>query len=94
MYNGRLTDSFGNKVPHKGLVKDVVHGLLERFHGHGHVVYMDNYYTFGPLIEELCSHDVLHVGTILKGVASFPASLEVVVPDKGSYVPQTVGDIC
>lgn len=94
VYNGRLSDSSGKKVPQKGLVKDVVHGLLERFYGQQHVVYMDNFYTSGPLIEELRSQGVFTVGTILKNAAGFPTSLKGVVPDKGSYVSQTVGDIC
>ena len=42
VYNGRLTDSSGNKVSKKGLVSRVVNELVEPFHGESHVVYMDN----------------------------------------------------
>ena len=45
---------------------------------------MDNFYTSGPLIEELAKQNVFTVGTILKNAAGFPASLKGVVLDKGT----------
>ena len=93
VYSGKLTDSSGKKIAVKGLVKNVVHRLLTPFYGHQHVVYMDNFYTSGPLIEELAKQNVFTVGTILKNAAGFPASLKDVVLDKGDYTSMTVGDI-
>ena len=55
VYNGRLTDASGpgKKVSERGLKKRVLKELVEPFYGEHHVVYMDNFYTSGPLIEEL-----------------------------------------
>ena len=43
----------GKKVSEKGLVKRVVKDLVEPFDGSNHVLYCDNYYSSGPLVEEL-----------------------------------------
>ena len=51
-----------------------------------HVVYMDNFYTSGPLIVYLRKHDVFVVGTMKKSAAGFPSDLKGVVPHKGEYV--------
>ena len=73
VHNGRLTDSSGNKVSEKGLVSRVVNDLVEPFYGESHVVYMDNFYTSGPLIHELASYVV---GTIKQSAAGFPSELK------------------
>ena len=93
VYNGRPVDATGRKVTEKGLVKKVVLGLLiDSFDcsGVNHVVYMDNYFTSGPLIQSLAEHNIYVVGTITQHAAGFPAALKGVKPPKGSYESKTV----
>ena len=93
VYNGRLTDSSGNKVSEKGLVSRVVNDLVEPFHGECHVVYMDNFYTSGPLIHELAKHKTYVVGTIKQSAAGFPSELKGVKLAKGEYIAKTVDGV-
>ena len=72
VYSGRLTGSSGKKVSEKGLLMRVVKQLVEPFHTMNHVVYMDKFYTSGPLIVYLRKHDVFVVGTMKKSAAGFP----------------------
>ncbi|XP_064387842.1 piggyBac transposable element-derived protein 4-like [Halichondria panicea] len=94
VYSGRLTGSSGTKVSEKGLLMRVVKQLVEPFHTMNHVVYMDNFYTSGPLIVYLRKHDVFVVGTMKMSAAGFPSDLKGVVPHKGEYVSKTVDGIC
>ena len=67
MYDGKPTDPCtGKKVSEKGLVKRVVKDLLAPFEGMNHVVYMDNFFTCGPLVDELSQMKIYVVGTIKK----------------------------
>ena len=43
----------GKKVSLKGLIKRVVKILVEPFDGSNQVLYCNNYYSSGPLVEEL-----------------------------------------
>ena len=93
VYSGKPTDSSGMKVTEKGLKKRVVTDLVEPFKGANHVVYMDNYYTSGPLIETLEKDKLYVVGTIQQNASGFPDTLKGVKPPKGTYVAQKVRNI-
>ena len=95
LYEGRKTDlATGKKVSEHGLVKRVVKELVEPFNGLNHVVYCDNYYSSGPLVEELARDSIYFAGTIKESASGFPDSLKGVKPPKGCYVAETVGDLC
>ena len=95
LYEGRKMDLVaGKKVSEKGLVKRVVKGLVEPFDGSNHVLYCDNYYSSGPLEEELARKKIYFAGTIRKNTKGFPESLKSVKLPKGTYVAETVGDLC
>ena len=54
VYEGKPTDpSTGKQVPEKGMVKRVVMELVSPFFGLNHVLYLDNFFTSGPLVSEL-----------------------------------------
>ena len=53
----------GNKTPEKGLARWVV---IVHFAGLNHVVYCDNFYSSGPLADELAKDQIFIVGTIKK----------------------------
>ena len=90
-YDGRPVDiATGEKLPEKGLVKRVVTDLLLPFVGTNHVVYCDNFYTSGPLVDMLAKDEIFIVGSIQRRAAGFPDSLRTVAPPKGSYVSESV----
>lgn len=94
IYHGRPTDpTTGKKVSEKGLTRRVVTELVSTFVGSNHVIYCDNFFTSGPLIDCLSQHKVYVVGTIKQNASGFPSSLKGVKPPKGNYLVQTVGDI-
>ena len=94
VYEGRTTDPVSRKkISEKGLTMRVVSDLTSPFEGLNHVVYCDNFYTSGPLIEMLANKKIFVVGTIKRTAAGFPPSLKDVKPEKGSYVSTTVGSI-
>ena len=80
----------GEKVPEKGLVKRVVSDLVAPFIGMNHVLYCDNFFTSGPLVDMLAKDKIFLVGTIRRTAAGFPDSLRTVTPPKGSYVSESV----
>ena len=95
VYDGMPTDKeTGKKVPEKGMVKRVVLDLVSPYEGVNHVVYMDNFFTSGPLVEELAKKGIYVVGSIQQRAAGFPDSLKGVKLEKGSYVAEKVNDIC
>ena len=54
MYVGKPIDSVSGKpMPEKELVSRVVKYLVGPFEGFNHVVYMDNFFTSGPLVDLL-----------------------------------------
>ena len=90
-YDGRPVDVVTEeKVPEKGLVKRVVPDLVAPFVGTNHVVYCDNYFTSGPLVDMLAKDKIYLVGSIQRRAAGFPDSLKTVNPPKGSYVSESV----
>ena len=90
-YDGRPVDVVtGEKISEKGLVKRVVSELVAPFVGVNHVLYCDNFFTSGPLVDTLAKDKIFLVGTIKKGAAGFPSSLKTVTPPKGSYVSESV----
>ena len=54
VYEGKPIDpATGKSTSEKGMVARVVKDLVGPLSGLNHVVYMDNYFTSGPLVEEL-----------------------------------------
>ena len=93
LYNGKPTDpTTGKKTPERGLAKRVVSDLVAPFVGSNHVVYCDNFYSSGPLVDMLAKDKIFFAGTIKKCAAGFPDSLKVAKPPKGCYVSERVGD--
>ena len=91
-YEGQPTDPLtGKKVPEKGLIRKVVEGLLEPFEGMGHVVYLDNYFTSGPLVESLRKKGIFTAGTIQQRAKGFPEELKKVRPPAGEFASAEVG---
>ena len=64
------------------------------FSGFYHVVYMDNYFTSGPLVELLAENKIVVVGTIKERAVGFPDSLKGFKLSKGDYASERVGDTC
>lgn len=95
VYEGKPLDSVtGKPVAEKGMVRRVVRDLIGPFAGSNHVVYADNFFTSGPLVEEL-AHDKIYVaGTIKERAVGYPESLRGLKLEKGSYACETVGDTC
>ena len=93
VYHGRPTDlSTGRKTAEKGLAKRVVKDLVGPFVGLNHVVYCDNFYSSGPLVDMLAKDDIFLAGTIKKCAKGFPECLKSVKPPKGSYLAHSVDD--
>lgn len=63
VYDGKPTDPVtGEKMTETGMVRRVVTDLLDGFTGSNHVVYCDNFYTSGPLADELAKGKIYMVG--------------------------------
>ena len=84
----------GKSIPEKGMVSQVVKDLVGPFSGSNHVVYMDNFFTSGPLVEELAQDKIYAAGTIKQRAVGFPESLKDLKLSKGSYACERVGDTC
>ena len=83
VYNGTPTDSeTGERISEKGLVKKVVTGLVDPFKGMNHVVYCDNFFTSGPLVDILAKDQIFLTGTIKKRALGFPTSLKTATPQR------------
>ena len=83
----RIDPATGKPVVEKGKVAQAVKKLLlDRYEGENHVVYMDRFFTSGPLVQELQRHKIYTVGSIKKNAAGFPPQLSGKRPEKGSYV--------
>ena len=78
----------------KGLVMKVVLDLLSPFEQLNHVLYLDNYFTSGPLVEALANVGIYTAGTIKKCAEGFPESLKDVKPPPRGYVAEKVGGTC
>ena len=65
VYHGRPIDPLmGEKVSEKGLTMRVVSDLTAPFEGLNHVVYCDNYFTSGPLVEMLAKKKIFLAGNV------------------------------
>ena len=91
VYNGKPRDP--GPVTEKGLVKRVVKDLLSPYIDLNHVVYLDNYFTSGPLIKELAEDGIYVAGTIQQRAKGFPDSLKGVKLQKGKFKTKRVGGI-
>ena len=60
----------------KGMVTRFVKDLLGPFSGFNHVVYMGNYFTCGPLVEELAQDQIYVACTIKQRAVGFPEGLK------------------
>ena len=95
VYEGKPTDPLtGKKVSEKGLTKRVVLDLLAPFEGMNHVVYLDNYFTSGPLVDALAEQNTYTVGTIQQRASGFPKALKSTKVPVGCYASQKVGKNC
>ena len=84
LYEGQKMDLVtGKKVSEKGLVKRAVKDLVEPFDESNHVLYCDNYYSSGPLVEQLTRKKIYLAETIRKNAKGFPKSLKSVKLPKG-----------
>ena len=82
----------GKSVTEKGMVSRVVKDLTLPFSGSNHVLYMDNYFNSGPLVEQLAK--IFVAGTIKERAVGFPDNLKGLKLSKGDYASERVGDTC
>ena len=75
------------------MVARVVKDLVGPFSGLNHVVYMDNYFTSGPLVEELAQLFAYSASDIKFCPVGFPEGLKSVKLSKGNYACERVGDM-
>lgn len=80
VYVGAADDSTGKD----GVGHRVVMDLMDRYHGKGHCVYVDNNYTSPQLLLDLLSKGTFCAGTIKTNRKGFPKDL---VPDDSSKMP-------
>ena len=91
LYHGASRDLVtGRKAPERGLAKRIVGNLVAPVVGVNHVLYCDNFYSSGPLVDSLARDKTFFVGTIKKNAKGFPAMLKNAKPPKGSYLSETV----
>ena len=73
VYDGRPIDpETGKKTPEKGLVKRVVSDLVAPFIGMNHVVYRDNFFTSGPLVDMLLKDQIFFSWHYSEECSRFP----------------------
>lgn len=93
VYHGKPTHlTTGKKTAEKGLAMRVVTDLVAPFEGLNHVVYCDNFYSSGPLVDTLAKDKIFLAGTIKKCAKGFPENLKKAKPPKGGYMSERVGD--
>ena len=91
-YEGRPIDPItGKKKSDKGMVRRVVERLCEPFEGMGHVLYLDNYFTSGPLVEGLRKKGIFLAGTIKQRARGFPEELKKLDLSVGDIATAEVG---
>ena len=78
------------EVRESGVIKKVVLDLMAPFQGMNHVVYLDNYFTSGPLVDELAKVKTYTVGTIQQGASGFPQALKTTEIPPNGYAAQRV----
>ena len=95
LYEGKPTDACtGEKKTEKGLTMRVVKDLLSSYAGLNHVVYMDNFFTSGPLVDALLLDQIYTVGTIKQRACGYPSELKDLKLDVGDYAVRSVGETC
>ena len=73
VYEGKPIDpATGKSTSENGMVTRVVKDLVGPFSGFNHVVYMDNYFTSGPLVEELAQDKIYVAGNIKRTQSRLP----------------------
>ena len=55
---------------------------------------MDNFFTSGPLVEQLAEDKIFVAATIKERAVGFPDSLNGLKLSKGDYASERVGDTC
>ena len=94
VYEGKSIDpATGKSTSEKGMVARVVKDLVGPLSGLNHVLYMDNYFSSGPLVEELAQDKIYVVGTIKQRAVGDPEGLKSVKLSKSNYACERVGDI-
>ena len=58
-----------------------------------HVVYCDNFFISGPLVDMLVKDQIFLTGSVKKKALVFPTSLKTVTPPKGIYISASVGGV-
>ena len=76
------------------MVSRVVKDLVGPFEGFNHVVYMDNFFTSGPLVEDLAKNKIYVAGTARRTSKGFPKNQRGLKLSKGSYACEKVGEVC
>ena len=95
VYEGKPIDPVtGKSTSEKRMVTRVVKDLVDSFLDSNHAVYVDNYFTSGPLVKELAQDKIYVHGTIKQRAVGFPEGLKSVKLSKGNYACERVGDIC
>ena len=90
VYEGKPIDSVSGKpISEKGMVSRVVKYLVGPFD-----VYMDNFFTSGPLVEDLAKNKIYVTGTIRQTSKGFPENLRGLKLSKGRYACENVGEVC
>ena len=73
VYEGRPVDpGSGKSVAEKGMVFRVANDLTRPFTGYNHVLYMDIFFTSGPLVEQLAEDKIFVAGSIKERAVGFP----------------------
>ena len=73
VYEGKPIEYVSGKpMSEKGMVSRVVKDLVGPFEGFNHVVYMDNFFTSGPLVQDLAENKIYVAGTIRQTSKGFP----------------------
>ena len=67
----------GKSVTENGMVSRVVKDLTLPFSGFNHVLYMDNFFNSGPLVEQLAEDKIFVAGTIKERAVRFPDTMQV-----------------
>ena len=95
LFCGREIDSqSGRRLDKPKKISDTVKELLRgNFSGCNHVVYMDRFFTSGPLARDLRSVGIFTVGTVNRDSAGFPQRLKLSNPSPGCYYAERDSDI-
>ena len=91
VYGGKPVDPItGKKVREEGLAMRVVQDLMTPFRGMNHVVYLDNFFTSGPLVDALAKCGIYTAGTIQQKAKGFPELLKGLSVPANNYVAHSV----